>query len=245
MARIARVVVPGCAYHVTHRGNRREDIFLRAEDRGVYRDRLIEYAERFALEIWAYCWMTNHVHLVVVAHRADSLARAIGNGHRSYARWINLRQGWSGHLWSNRFYSTALDGASLFRAVRYVELNPVRAALVTEAADYRWSSAAAHVRGEEDPVLSSGRPFPGPVGDWAEFLRCGLDPEHLDSLRANTRTGRPTGSPKFVRHVEETVGRHLGPFPRGRRPGNGKSGTATDLEHWRNSVAVPEFRRRG
>jgi len=218
MARLPRIAVPGCAYHVTHRGNRREAVFFRDEDRSAYRDLLREYAARYELEIWAYCWMTNHVHLVVVGHRPDSLARAIGNAHRRYSRYINRRQGWSGHLWSNRFYSTPLDTPSLWRAVRYVELNPVRAGLVAEATDYPWSSARAHVRAEVDPLLSPHRPFPGAIGDWRTWLRCGLEAPHLETLRANTSSGRPTGSPEFVLRLEQQLGRRLRPRPRGPSP---------------------------
>lgn len=218
MARVPRVAVPGCAYHVTHRGNRREDVFFRDEDRLVYRDLLIEYAGRYGLEVWAYCWMTNHVHLVVVGHRPDSLARTIGNGHRGYAQYLNRRQGWSGHLWSNRFHSTPLDAPSLWRAVRYVELNPVRAGLANEAADYPWSSARAHARAEADPLLAPGRPFPGAIGDWQAWLRGGLEAAHLEALRANTSTGRPTGSPDFVLQLEQRLGRRLRPRFRGPSP---------------------------
>lgn len=218
MPRIARIVVPGCAHHVTHRGNRRGDVFFHDGDRDVYRDLLLDAARRYALDVWAYCWMSNHVHLVVVGHTPESLARAIGNSHRRYSRFVNRRNGWSGHLWSNRFYSTPLDPASSFRAARYVELNPVRAGLVAEAVDYPWSSARAHVLGEPDPLLSPQRPFPGAGADWADWLRRGVTPEHLETLRANTSTGRPTGSPEFVRQLEEALGRRLRTGPPGPSP---------------------------
>jgi putative transposase len=212
MARFARVVVPGCAYHVTQRGNRRGEIFLRDEDRDVYRDLLGEYSRRFGLEVWAYCWMSNHVHLLVAAHRPDSLARAIGISHRRYSRYLNRRQGWTGHLWANRFFSTLLDAVHLLHAVRYVELNPVRAGLADDAAAYPWSSARAHARGLADPLLSPQRPFPGAIEDWSAWLRQGLEPEHLENLRMNTSTGRPSGSPEFVLELEKTLGRRLRPL---------------------------------
>lgn len=216
MARFGRVAAPGCAYHVTHRGNRRGDVFLREEDREVYRSRLLEYSERFGLEIWAYCWMSNHVHLLVSAQRPDSLARAIGNSHRSYAQYLNRCQNWSGHLWANRFYSTPLDSWHLFQAVRYVELNPVRVGLVSEAESYPWSSASAHTRGSHDPLLSPRRPFPGAIRDWSAWLRQGLEPEQIEILRTNTSTGRPSGSPEFVLELEKALGRRLRPrSPRG------------------------------
>ncbi len=107
--RLARIVLPGLPYHVTHRGNRRQNIFFRPQDRQTYKRWLGEYAERYGLEAWSYCLMTNHVHLLVVGHASDSLAAAIGRTHGRFAQWQNKRNDWSGHLWANRFYSTPLD----------------------------------------------------------------------------------------------------------------------------------------
>ena len=106
--------------------------------------------------------------------REDSLARGVGLAHRRYAVWINKREGWSGHLWANRYFSTPLDEAHHWAAIRYVERNPVRAGLVEAAAEYRWSSARAHVHGAADALLSPSRPYPGEVPDWGEWLS---DPE--------------------------------------------------------------------
>ena len=90
--------------------------------------------------------MDNHVHLLAVPERKDSLARAIGRAHRRHARRVNRDQGWSGHLWANRFFSTALDAGHLWRAVKYVESNPVRAGRCARAEDWPWSSARGRTR---------------------------------------------------------------------------------------------------
>ena len=95
------------------------------QDRALYFDLLQEYALRFKLPIEGYCLMSNHVHLVAVPHRDDSLARALGRTHNDYARLIHIRRRESGHLWQNRFSSCPLDGYHLWQAMRYVELNPV------------------------------------------------------------------------------------------------------------------------
>lgn len=228
MARIARIVVPGCAYHVTHRGNRRGEIFPRDGDQDLYEALLRAYADRHELEVWAYCWMPNHVHLVVVAHRADSLSRAIGVAHRRFSRAINRRNDWTGHLWANRFYSTPLDSAHLLLAVRYVELNPVRAGFVATAEDYAWSSARAHSTGSVDPLLSPRRPFPGAIGNWRAWLNQGLEPDELELLRERTSTGRPCGAPEFVRELEHRLGRRLRPFSPGRSGSGGSPESAED-----------------
>ena len=221
MARFARVVLTDLPCHVTHRGNRRDDVFFAPEDRDQYRRWLREYADRYGLEIWAYCLMTNHVHLVATPRRQDALAQAIGRAHMRHARRVNRQQGWSGHLWANRFYSTALDEAHLWTAAKYVELNPVRARLVERAEHYPWSSAKAHATGAPDPLLSARRPFPDPerVGDWGAWLASGLAEADGNLLRANTYTGRPTGGEDFVAKLEQFLGRLLRPRKRGRKAG--------------------------
>jgi putative transposase len=218
MARVARVVLPGYPYHVTHRGNRREDVFFSSADRDVYREWLGEYARQYKLEIWAYCLMTNHVHLLVVPKTADSLAYALGRAHMRYARYANRQQGWSGHLWANRFYSTVLDEDYLWTAVHYIETNPVRAGLVTQAEAYPWSSARAHCCLAKDTLLSPRRPFPDEEGEWSAWLAAGTDDDQAKRLRACTYTGRPCGSERFITRLERRLGRPLRPQKRGRKP---------------------------
>ncbi len=192
MARIPRIVHRDCPFHVTHRGNRREPVFFDTASCDRYLELLREYGERFGLRIWAYCLMPNHVHLIVFVERLDSMARAIGIAHRCYSRWINSREDWTGHLWANRFFSTPLDDLHLWVAVRYVELNPVRAGLVERPERYPWSSARAHALRSRDSLLADGRPFPGSVADWSAWLLRGMGDPAFDRIRANTSTGRPT-----------------------------------------------------
>ena len=98
MARLARVVVPGCPHHVTQRasavnsaetGNRRCDVFWDPGDRDKYETCLLEYARKYGLDIWAYCWMTNHVHLVAVPRREESLAQTLRDTHTAYTSYAN------------------------------------------------------------------------------------------------------------------------------------------------------------
>src|ERR1700733_5653652 len=140
MSRIARIVVPRCPHHVTQRGNRREPIFFEDGDQEVYRDLLAEQAEKACIQIWAYCLMPNHVHVIVVPREEKGFAQAIGEAHRRYTNFVNARGRWSGHLFQNRFASVVLDDTHLIRAIRYVSLNPVRAHLVARAEDWKWSS---------------------------------------------------------------------------------------------------------
>ena len=136
MARLARVVVPGLPHHITQRGNRRQQTFFRPEDYALYLELMGQWYGEHGVQVWAYCLIPNHVHLIAVPHSADGLRRAIGEAHRRYTRQINFREGWRGHLWQGRFASFVMDEPYLLATARYVELNPVRAGLVTGPSEY-------------------------------------------------------------------------------------------------------------
>src|SRR5580692_1188288 len=133
MARLARTVVVGLPHHVTQRGSRREAIFFEDGDQEIYRDLLAEQTRKAGVEVWAYCLMPNHVHLILRPTTVDGLGRAVGEAHRRYTNFINARGRWTGHLFQSRFSSVAMDDAHLLAAVGYVSLNPVRARLVSRA----------------------------------------------------------------------------------------------------------------
>ncbi|MBI2175043.1 MAG: transposase [Candidatus Omnitrophica bacterium] len=208
MARLARVSLCDIPYHVTQRGNRRQPVFFTEEDRRVYLHLLKGQANRYGLEVWAYCLMTNHVHLIVVPRQQQALTRAIAETHRRYTRHINFREGWRGYLWQGRFASVPLDEQYLYAAVRYVERNPVHAKLVSQAEDYPWSSARAHVLGVADQVLAVNF-LTEHIQDWKTFLH-----EDQDD-NVGTSTGRPLGGHDFVGRLELMTGRLL----HRRRPG--------------------------
>ena len=237
MARLARVVIPGIPYHLTHRGNRRGDVFYRDEDRQAYLRDLAAIANRYGLAIWGWCLMSHHVHLLAVPQPAAALAATIRLAHARHARRINAPRGWTGHLWASRFFSTALDGAHLWTAIRYVELNPVRAGLAARAADYPWSSARAHATGAADPLLDPERPFAAGARDrltgrplaWSEWLARGLGAEEAEAIRQATRTGRPLGDAAFVARLERDLARPLAPQKRGPKPKNPPETEVLDL----------------
>ena len=138
MARLARIVIPGVAHHVTQRGNRRLPIFFSADDRLVYLRLLHEGCAAAGVSCLAWCLMDNHVHLVLVPGTADGLRAALAEAHRRYTRAINFREGWRGFLIQGRFASYPMDDQHMMAAVRYVERNPVAARLVDRAEDWRW-----------------------------------------------------------------------------------------------------------
>jgi putative transposase len=208
MARLARVVVPGIPHHVTQRGNRRQPTFFCDADYAVYLELMAEWCEKCAVRIWAYCLMPNHVHLIAVPKTADGLCRAIGEAHRRYTRHVNFREGWRGHLWQGRFASYVLDEPHLLAAARYVELNPVRAGLVVAPSGYRWSSARAHLKGEDDGLVRV-EPLLTMAGNWRRLLTSAVTEEDLREFRQHERTGRVLGDDAFQKRLERKLGRVL------------------------------------
>lgn len=132
MARLARVVAVDVAHHVTQRGNARQFILTSDAERMVYLDLLRQAAQLYSLSVIGYCLMSNHVHLVVIPRKAAAMANALKQAHGRYAAFWNATHASSGHVWQGRFYSFPLDSGHLWEALRYAELNPVRARLVAQ-----------------------------------------------------------------------------------------------------------------
>ena len=217
MARIARVVVPNVAHHVTQRGNRRQQVFFYDDDYRKYKLLLSEYCSQNSVEVMAYCLMPNHVHLILVPTTLDGLRSAVGETHRRYTRYINFREGWRGYLWQGRFASFPMDEHHLWAAIRYVELNPVRARLCKRPQDWSWSSAMAHITSKFDGLVD-GANLAKQQSDWFDFLSTHMEEDTYDQIRSFERTGRPMGSKNFIRSVEQRVGRSLQKKKPGRKP---------------------------
>lgn len=213
---MARIVAPGVAHHVTQRGNRRQAVFFCDADYIYYLELLSFWSSKFNLSILAYCLMPNHVHLVVVPPEAQALAQTMREIHQRYTRAINFREGWRGHLWQGRFASCPMSESHLYRALTYVEMNPVRAGLAATADQWPWSSAA-----------SFQKDFPGIALDHQWLRQSGLPPkpivvepdEAADELfRMHERTGRPLGDETFIARLERLCGRVLAPKKPGPKP---------------------------
>lgn len=217
MPRIARNVFPGIPHHITQRGNRREDVFFNDQDRLFYLQWLSEYSQKFAVDIMSYCLMTNHVHLVLRPSTEDGLERVLKPLHMRYAQRINREKGWKGHLWQGRFFSSALDEAYTWSAIRYVERNPLRAGMVEQAEDYLWSSAAARCGRINTPFLMPLEPE-GPVSrkEWSSWLVLPESDKSISMLRQNIEKGLPCGDKSFVSKLEKLAGRPLRYRPQGR-----------------------------
>ena len=174
--------------------------------------------------------MTNHIHLIGVPAREDSLAKAVGRTHFLYTQYVNRIHGRTGHLWQNRFYSCAMDEAHAYRALCYVELNPARAGMAKHAWEYAWSSAPLH---SDAAALDGSRADPGaplldltawraqiPPRQWRATLKeVARNKAAQERIRRNTYTGRPLGTDSFLSKVEHLIGRRVRPLPIGRQKG--------------------------
>jgi len=217
MPRKARIVIPGCPHHVIQRGNRRQRIFFGDGDRRYYLSLLKKQGDLAGLSFWAYCLMNNHVHLIIVPKTTEGLVHGMSAIHWQYTLAINLREDWKGSLWQGRFKSYPLDDKYLVAAVRYVELNPVRAGLVAKAEDYPWSSAQTHINGKPDPIIVDCY-LSDEINDWASFLAEGPSESEVRLFDEHASTGRPLGDEGFIERLEKMTGRTIAPQRRGPKP---------------------------
>jgi len=213
-----RLVVPDCPHHVTQRGIRRQQTFFNDSDYRAYIKLIKELRVVAGVDIWAYCLMPNHVHLIAVPKAKDSLARLFGTAHHRYAKRVNAIHDWRGHLWQERFYSVVMDETHTLAAMRYVELNPVRAGLCERAEEWTWSSARGNMGSRRDELIDDSE-VRNIISDWGLFLAEDERSGFTNALRKQTNTGRPSGDDLFIDELERKTGRRIrcckpGPLPR-------------------------------
>jgi putative transposase len=217
MPRVARIVIPDYPHHITQRGCRRQRTFFDDSDYLAYLGLLRSLKDEAGVDVLAYCLMPNHVHLVAIPRDKHSLAKLFGVAHHRYARRVNSNHDWRGHLWQERFYSFVMDEDHFLAAVRYVELNPVRAGLSDRPDGWRWSSVHAHLGNVSDPLVATA-PTLEQISDWQRFLSQDCPVDQFDDIRKHTRTGRPAGDEEFIRELEGVTGRRLRPRKPGPKP---------------------------
>jgi putative transposase len=191
------------------------ETFFCDEDYRLYLALMAEWCRKFHVDVWAYCLMPNHIHLIAIPESEDGLRRAIGEAHRRYSVIINRRQQWTGHLWQGRFSSFPMDEKYLLAAARYIEMNPVRAHLVPDPFAWKWSSAKAHLNGKDDSLVRVA-PLLQLVGEWKAFLS-DIDDREAEKIRCHERTGRALGSESFLDSLESLLHRIVKPRKAGRK----------------------------
>ena len=232
MPRRARVVLPGVALHLVQRGNNRTACFFAPEDYRFYLDNLAEMAFKHGCAIHAYCLMTNHVHLLLTpkdGHGPGRLMKALG---QRYVQYVNRNYRRSGTLWEGRYRSCILqDEIYLLTCHRYIELNPVRAAMVAHPGEYPWSSYQANGQGDSDSFLTPhdiymrlGSSAAERQGAYRELFRAELPSGLVDEIRQATNGNFAMGDGRFLDEIEAALGRRVVKGKPGRPRGNNGSG---------------------
>ena len=224
MPRRPRLEMPGMPLHVTHRGVNRAAVFLDEEDFALYRRCLGESLADHGIALHAYVLMTNHVHLLVTPPERGCLSTAMSRLGQRYVPAFNRKYGRTGTLWEGRFKSCLVDSERYLHVVhRYIELNPVRAAMVAAPEDYRWSSVHASLGEAADSIvtphpdfLRSGANREQRGASHQQWLYEGINVDDLQNIRAHLQQERALGSPRFQAMVEKALHRPVTLRARGR-----------------------------
>lgn len=217
MPRRPRVILPDIPQHIIQRGNNRTACFYADEDYRNYLDWLKEYAHKTECRIHAYVLMTNHVHLLVSASKAESVGTMMKMLGQRYVQYINRTYRRSGTLWEGRYKSCPTQAETyLLACQRYIELNPVRAGMVEHPAEYRWSSYAANAQGAIEAILTPhelyNRLGPDDVSRqsaYRELFRHQLDPRLVDEIRQATNGNFALGNTAFTQQIADALGRRV------------------------------------
>ena len=210
MPRIARGVAVSYPHHIVQRGNNREKIFFHNKDKEKYLSLLMKYSEKWNVKIFAYCLMSNHVHLLAKPLEDISLYKMMQGLTLCYTQYVNRTYKRTGRLWESRYHSCIIDKEKYLWAVaRYIEQNPIRAKIVSRAEEFSHSSAQAHINGIKDNVLGEELFYQGQRKDYAKFVNSLGTENELNEIRFYTRTGRPLGSEQFVSKMEKKLQRRF------------------------------------
>lgn len=224
MARKARYTLTGVPQHLIQRGNNRAACFYADDDYRFYLDCLGDAARNTGCDLHAYVLMTNHVHLLVTPREQDSLSRLMQSVGRRYVQYINYTYQRTGTLWEGRYKASLIDSERYFLTCsRYIELNPVRAAMVNDPGDYRWSSYRRNAHGEADVLITPYLAYQR-LG-WTDAERQAayralfgthIDTQTLTAIRDAANQNRVLGDDRFIEQIETMLQRKLTPGRRGR-----------------------------
>ncbi|OIN91353.1 MAG: transposase [Comamonadaceae bacterium CG1_02_60_18] len=217
MARLPRLTLAGYPHHVIQRGNNRQPIFSTPADYRFLLDLIEEYAKKFGVEVHAYVLMSNHFHLLLTPSTADGLPQMMQALGRSYVRYFNRTQQRTGTLWEGRYKSTLIQSDRyLLACMVYIDLNPVRAALVSGPQDYPWSSHLHYLGLRQDKFITphalfwelGNTPFAREAA-YAELVQAGIPSVQQTALTDATVSGWALGEPDFVADLQRRTQRRL------------------------------------
>jgi putative transposase len=223
MARQPRYVLPGQPQHVIQRGNNRDVIFVSGADYRFYLEKLKDACDRTGCEVHAYVLMTNHVHLLMTPQDENSLGRAMQSLGRRYVQYFNHRYRRTGTLWEGRYRATLIDAENyLLTCYRYIELNPVRADMVSHPANYPWSSYRSNALGQSDILVSEhalyrrlGTNDKERCHRYRALFDHSIGNETLQTIREATNKAWVLGNDRFRTRIEDLVNRQTAPKTRG------------------------------
>ena len=224
MPRRPRIHLAGLPLHIVQRGHNREACFFAEEDYHAYRHWLGEALKDSACALHAYVQMTNHVHLLLTPPAPEAVSQLVMSLGRRYVQYINKTYRRTGTLWDSRYKSSLVQADGyLLLCQRYIELNPVRAAMVDDPAHYRWSSYRANGLGQADPLLTPHPVYSALGSTESELLtayralfRPELDADAIGDIRMALDQGQPVGDSRFLASIELAAGQRREAKPRGR-----------------------------
>ncbi|QNH23380.1 Transposase IS200 like protein [Xanthomonas sp. GW] len=217
--------LPGVAQHIVQRGNGRQPCFFTDIDRTPYLQDLHELSLKLRIAVHAYVSMTNHVHLLLTSQQAGTMPTPMQSLGRCYVRYINSQYRRTGTLWKGRYKScTVQDEVYLLRCYRYIELNPVRAGMAADPADYPWSSHSCNGLGQANSLAQPHRSYLAiaPTGERADhyrrFVLDAIKPDETAAIRLNLQRQHALGNNRFRAVIEYQPGHRAGPAARMGRP---------------------------
>lgn len=224
MPRRARLRSAGLPLHIIQRGNNRTACFFAPEDYGLYLHHLLGLSRKFGCAIHAYVLMTNHVHLLLTPRRMDGPSLLMKHLGQRYVQYVNRTYRRSGTLWEGRFRSSIVQRQGyLLRCYRYIELNPVRASMVSHPRDYPWSSycSNAELKGSRlltphDEYLALGGQEEERAAAYRALFRSELDPGEIKEIRSAVNGGFALGNERFKSEIAAMLGRRVHRRPSGR-----------------------------
>lgn len=224
MPRPARISLEGLVYHIINRGNNRQDVFKDEGDFNTYLKVIKRFKEKYSFRLYSFCLMRNHTHLIIEPSKPNTLSKIIQSITLSHIRFYHFKYHSSGHLWQGRFKNPIIQTDEyLLECIKYIELNPVRANIVSKPEDYRWSSYKFHAFGEDADKLLDTDPMYLSLADTDEkryktyrnFIALEQDKNIFDLIRKSINNDSILGSDRFIGNLREKIA-FSKPKPRGR-----------------------------